>query len=204
MDAGARILKAAAPVEARRIDGTVFDADRRVREMVAAAEERARAIVAEAEGTRGRSLAAAREEGRREGEAQAAATLVRAAAERDRLLAGVSREVAQLALAVARKVLGDALSEPAGLLALAEAAVAAARGRREVVVRLNAADLRTLGGGEGLAAALRRAPVTLREDPDLAPGVVVVETEAGHIDAGVEAQLEVLARALEEALPCAR
>lgn len=201
MDAGARILKAAAPLAARRIDGAVLEADHRVRALVAAAEERASAIVAGAEAERARVLAAAREEGRREGEARAAGALVVAAAERDRLLAGARRDVARLALAVARKILGDGLEEPAGLLALVDAAVAAARGRREIVVRVSAPDAAVIRGGEGRLAALGRAPVVVREDPGLPPGSVVVETEAGRIDASVEAQLDVLARALEEALP---
>jgi flagellar biosynthesis/type III secretory pathway protein FliH len=201
MDAGPRILKRGEPLAARRIDAAVFDADRRVREMVAAGEERARALVEDAERQRARVTAEAREEGRREGEARAAALLVRAAAERDRILAGAPREVAALALAVARKVLAAALREPDALLGLAEAAVAAARARRDVVVRVGPADAATLRGGAGrLAVALGRAPVEVRVDPALPPGALVVETEGGRIDAGLDAQLEVLARALDEAL----
>jgi flagellar biosynthesis/type III secretory pathway protein FliH len=202
MDAGARILKAGAPPGPRRIDAAVFDADRRVRELVREAEDRARAIVAAALADRDRLVAEAREEGRREGEARAAALLVRAAAERDRLLADVPGEVARLALAVARRILGDALTQPDGLLSLAEAALVAARGAREVVVRANPADAGRLRASDGrLGAALDRAHVEVRDDAAVAPGAVVIETEHGHLDAGLEAQLDALARALEEALP---
>ncbi len=135
-----RILKGAAPVAARRIEAAVFDADRRVREMVAAAEERARAVVAAAWVERDSVVAEAREAGRREGEARAAATLVRAAAERDQMLREAGGEVARLAIAVARKVLGRELAEAGGALALAEAALVEARSCREVVLRVNPAD----------------------------------------------------------------
>jgi flagellar biosynthesis/type III secretory pathway protein FliH len=201
MDAGPRILKGNGPPPARRIDAAVFDADRRGREMVAAAEEQARVVIEGARAERARVLAEAREEGRREGEARAAALLVRAAGERDRLLGEAPREIARLALTVARKVLGRAVAEPEGLLAIAEAAVAAARGRSEVVVRVSPADGGALRAGQGrLVDALGRSPVEVREDPALARGVVVVVTDGGRIEAGIEAQLEVLALALEEAL----
>lgn len=170
--------------------------------MVRDAEERARSILVAAAADRDRLVAEAREEGRREGEARAAALLVRAAAERERLLAEAPREVARLSLALARKILGDALAEPEGLVALAEAALAAARGCRDVVVRANSADLAQLReAGDRLGAALGRAHVEVREDAVVVPGAVVVETERGRLDAGIEAQLEALARVLEEALP---
>jgi flagellar biosynthesis/type III secretory pathway protein FliH len=202
MGAEPRILRADEGVPSRRIAAAVLDADRRVREAVAAAEARAREVLTAAEAERARVLAEAREAGRREGEARAAAALVRAAEARDRLLRDAGREVASLALAVARKVLGRELAAPESVLPLAEAALAAARGRREVVLRVHPTNARAIRAGEGrLAAALGRAPVEVREDAALVPGAVVVDTEAGRIDAGIEAQLEVLERAVAEALP---
>ena len=52
-----------------------------------------------------------------------------------------------------------------------------------------------------LAAILARAPLAIREDPGIAPGGDVVETDAGFIDARVETQLADLRRAVEEELP---
>ena len=180
----------------------VYDADLRVRDMVSRAEERARAVLAEAEAARERIAAEARAEGLREGEAKAAAALAAAASARDRLLADVEGEVVALALAVARRVLGRELAAPGAVAALASAALAEARSRREVVLRVSPSDAGALRAAEGaLGAVLARAPLALREDPALAPGDVVVETEAGRIDARIEAQLGALARALAEALP---
>ena len=145
--------------------------------------------------------AEAAEAGRQEGLGRAAATLAGAAAERERRLAGLAGEVAALALEVARKVLGRELAvDPEAVVALATAAVAEARERREVALRVSPGDAPALRQSEGrLAALLARAPgLSLREDPSLAPGEVVIETEAGTIDARVEAQLAALARALED------
>jgi flagellar biosynthesis/type III secretory pathway protein FliH len=201
MGTEARILKATSPLEARRITSAVYEADLRVRETIAAAEQRARTLVEDAEAARSHVLAEAREMGRREGLAEVAGALARAAAERDRILAQVPREVAGLALAVARRILGREAQGAGTALALAEAAVAAARGRRLAVLRVNPADVDAVRAGEGqLAARLGGAPIEVREDPSVAVGGAVVDTDAGRIDASIEAQLEVFARAFDEAL----
>jgi flagellar biosynthesis/type III secretory pathway protein FliH len=199
----ARISRNAAPLAPRRIPAAVHEADGRVREMVRAAEERAREIVAEAEAARARVLAEASEAGRREGLGRAAAVLALAAAARDRRLADLEGEVAALALEVARKVLGRELAEREGAVAdLAARAIAEARDRRHVTLRVNPRDAAAVRAAEGrLAAILAVAPLAVREDAAVPPGGAIVETEAGRIDARVEVQLAQLARAVEEELP---
>lgn len=202
MSSSVRILKSAAPLPERRIVAAVHDADRRVREMIDAAEERARRIRSEAEAARDAIRAQAVEEGRREGLARAAGALAAAGAARDRLLAASEQEVVTLALRVARRILRLELADREGAVAeLAARAVAEARERREVVLRVNPADGPAVRASEGaLGATLVRARLVVREDPAVAPGAVVVDTEAGRIDAGIEAQLEHLGRVLGEEL----
>jgi flagellar assembly protein FliH/type III secretion protein L len=66
---------------------------------------------------------------------------------------------------------------------------------------VNPADVDAVRAGEGqLAARLGGAPIEGREDPSVAVGGAVVDTDAGRIDASIEAQLEVFARAFDEAL----
>lgn len=185
----------------RRVPARVFEADRRVREMAALSEERARAVLAAAEASAAEVLAAAREAGRREGLSLAASTLAAAAAERDRILAAVDGEVAALALDVARKVLGRHVEAfPAAVVDLVARGLAGARGRREVLVRVHPEDAAAVRAAEGdLARALARSPLGIREDPSVPRGGAVVETEAGRIDAGIEAQLREIARTMAEA-----
>jgi flagellar biosynthesis/type III secretory pathway protein FliH len=199
----AKVLRGAAPIRARVVPAMVHDADHRVREMIARAEAEARGIVAEAEAARARLAAEAAEEGRREGLARAAATLAAAARERDRRLAAAEREVVTLALAVARKVLARALAAgPGAAVELAARALEEARERREVLLRVNPADAAAVRDAAGpLGAILLRAPLAVREDAAVAPGGAVVETEAGTVDACVETQLALLARALEDCAP---
>lgn len=202
MTAKLRILKAAAPLPERRIPAAVHDADRKVREMIAAAQEEARRVRAEAEELREAVRREAVEEGRREGLAAAAAALALAGAERDRMLADAGRDLASLAVAVARKVLGNELAaREAAVADLAARALAEARERREVILRVNPADAPAIRDAEGrLGAILARARLAVREDGAVPRGGVVVDTEAGRLDGGIEAQLEHLGRALAEAL----
>lgn len=203
MTATARILRNAAPVAGRLVPAAVHETDRRVRELLDAAEEDARRLRADAQADRDRVLAEAAEEGRREGLARAAATLAGAAAERDRRLATLEREVASLALDVARVVLGRELStSPDVVVELAARALAEARDRREVTLRVNPADAAAVRAAEGALAAIPgRALLALREDPAVPRGGAIVETEAGRVDASIETQLAALARALEEVAP---
>jgi flagellar biosynthesis/type III secretory pathway protein FliH len=197
----AKILKNAAPLPARLVPAAVHEAHHRGRELVAAAEVEASRIVAEAEAARGRLRTEATEEGLLLGAARAASLLAAAAAERDRLLASVEREVVLLTLEIARKVLGDELAaRPEAVAHLAARALHEARERREVSLRVHPADAQAVrNAGDTLGAILVRAPLSVREDPLIARGSVLVETEAGRIDAGIATQLAHLARALEEA-----
>jgi len=197
----AKIVKGAPPPGGSRIEAAAYDAQERARAVVAAAEDEARRLRAQAEAEIARARANAAEEGRREGLSQAAAALARAAAARDRRLALAEREVAAVAIDVARTLIGRELDQDPGTVAdLAARALSAARDRREVTLRVNPADAEAIRAAAGrLAAMLARAPgLEVREDPGLARGDAVVETEAGRVDARVETQLAALARALDE------
>lgn len=197
MDGAAKILRGTAAHPGRRIEAAVWDADRRVREMNAAAEDDARRIRAEAEAERSRLRAEAISAGRAEGVAAAAAELVRAATARDRLLARVRADLVELAVAIARRILAREVAAGDAVEAIAAAALAEARERREVVLRIHPADAaRIRGARERLDALLLRGALAVREDPAVPPGGAVVETEAGSLDARIETQLELLAAAL--------
>jgi type III secretion protein L len=197
----ARIVKGA-PEEGRRIEAEVYEAGERARAVVAKAEADAAALRASAEADRDRLRAEAIEAGRAEGLARAAAALASAARERDRRLAAVERELLALAVDVARKILGrELLLDPAAVVGIAREALAAARGRRELTLCVNPADAGALRAAEGaLAGAVAPfAGLAIREDAAVPPGSVVVETEAGLVDARLETQLAAVLRALEEA-----
>lgn len=191
------------PALGRRVEAAVWQAGQRARAAVREAEEEARRVRAAAASERERALAEAAEAGHAEGLARAAAALASAAAARDALLAGAAAELGGLAVSIARRILARELTlSPDAVTALAARAVAEVRARREVVVRVSPEDEAAVRGGEArLAALLERGALAVRLDPALARGDVVVETEAGRVDARVSTQLAAFARALEAASP---
>jgi flagellar biosynthesis/type III secretory pathway protein FliH len=195
-----RLLKG--PPPGRRIPAAEQAERDRAAAVRAEAEASAAATRAAAEADRERVRAEAAEAGLAEGLARAAATLAAAAAERDRRLAALEGEIVTLAVEIARRILGRELAlDPGAVRELAARALAEARGRRDVALRVNPADAARLRADAPRLAALAGAPgpLALREDPAIPEGGVLVETEAGRVDARIETQLAALERALREA-----
>ena len=73
--------------------------------------------------------------------------------------------------------------------------------RREIFLRVNPADLQFIRDKKpDLLDVLSRAKeIGIREDPDVARHGVIIETDAGSIDAQLETQLAVLERTLKMA-----
>jgi flagellar biosynthesis/type III secretory pathway protein FliH len=201
----AKIIKAAEAAHAtpavggRPADALVHGAAVRAREALEAAQVEAAQLRAEARAERAQALSEARELGRQEGLALATETVARAQAVRARMRAAADDEPIALALAIARKVLGRELKlDRSAVVEIAAQALAEVRDRREVVLRVNPGDAAELRSQRTrLQELLPRAPwLELREDEAVAPGGVVVETEAGVVDARLESQLAALERAL--------
>jgi len=195
----------------RRIAAEVWQAGETARAVVASAQAEAaalrrealEALEAELGALRRSARAAAEAEGREAGRAAAATTLVRAAAERDRWLESARGEALDLAVEMARRILARELAlAPGAVRGAAQEALRAARGRRRLRLRVHPAGAAALrdGQGDGLAGGLGPA-VAVEADPSLSPGDVVLETEAGTVDARVETRLAAFRAALEAAAP---
>jgi flagellar biosynthesis/type III secretory pathway protein FliH len=187
---------------ARRIPAQLWDASLEARRRLDAATLEARAVVerarGEAEAIRGRAAA----QGREEGLACATDLVARAALVRDRLLAEAEPQLVELAFAVAGRVLERVVARDREAVAdVAARALETVRQREEVRLRVHPEDAAALREAEpSLSGQLARARcIALVEDPSVGQGGVVVETEAGSVDARLVTQLEALRRALEEA-----
>jgi flagellar biosynthesis/type III secretory pathway protein FliH len=185
----------------RRIPARVWDAEAEARRRLDDAAGEARAIVerahAEADVVRQAAAAAGREE------AMAAATeaVARAALARDRLVASAEPEIVELAFAVAARVLARAAeSDREAVVEIAARALDAVRQRADVTLRTHPDDLAALRAAEPrLLARLKRARrLALVADAAVERGGVVVESEAGTVDARLTTQLDALRRALAE------
>lgn len=178
-------------------------AQERGREIVAAARAEAEALLARAavEAAELRAVAAA--EGEAEGRAQAAALLARAAEVREARLSELDGTVVDVAIEIARRLVGRELAVAPGAVAdVARRALRAASGAGDVVLRVAPADLAAIRGeADALRALVERGELTLAEDPTLTRGEVVVEGSGGRVDARIEAQLEAFRRALRAGEP---
>jgi len=160
------------------------------------ARAQAETIVAAATAEAGRIAAAARAEADAAGEAREAERRH----DHARLRAEMEEEVVGLALAVAAKVLAVAADDPRAARESARRALRQAQGQERRTLRCHPADeagLRAAAGElrepEGTAASLAILP-----DPAVGRGGVLLETEAGVVDARIEQQLRALARGLGE------
>ncbi len=188
------------------IEASTFEAKseaQRIREKaLAEAEETRQQAQAEAE----RIKKQAHEQGYQEGRAQGATELSRIVAQASLRLTQIEAQAVpqlrDLAITIARKVLGRELEfHPDAVVDVIKQALAEkARQRREIVLRVNPEDLATVRERKPeLIEVLSRAKeIGVREDPDVARFGVVIETDAGIIDAQLETQLEVFERVLKE------
>ena len=117
---------------------------------------------------------------------------------RARLRAEAERDLVQLALAIARRVLGRELAvDPDAIHGLVLGALDKVKSLEICRVRVHPAQ------AAAVTACLRRATPAVAEvvaDAACAPGTVILETERGSLDASVESQLQEIERGLADRL----
>ena len=186
---------------ARRIPAEAWDARQAARALLAEAEDQARAIVGtalrEAEATRKAAVEAGFADGLEKGLARAAAEVVRGAEVRDRLLAGCSSELLDLAVELAERILVREVRPGLDGVAAAGRALAMVRGIPRVVLRTSQDDAASLRGG-GFSSGPDQVGVRLVVDPELRAGEVIVEAEGAAVDGRFRTQLAELRRAIAE------
>jgi flagellar assembly protein FliH len=209
--AGFDELPAAAPVDvaaikaqaqalldeaAHNAEALLADAHARARAMVEDAAVRAEGIAAEARGK-------AHDEGFAAGRAQAdgemhemlatmRGLLEMARLERHKMIESAEPELVRLALGIAERVLHQQIALDRGVVVeMAKTAIARLIERDTVTVRVNPADLeRMREHREELIAIGDIRNLRVVEDKRVDRGGVVIETEAGTIDARIGTQLE--------------
>lgn len=167
--------------QARVIRASVTEArDEAARILEEAREEAARIHAAQ--------HAELRERAREEARAELATAHLALERERRAVLDETESSIATLALAVARRIVGDALeADPEHLRVLVDDALGRMRRASRIRVRVHPDD----------AAALHPPlPAEVLCDPTLTRGGCVVESELGEVDARLEVRLDALAQAI--------
>jgi flagellar assembly protein FliH len=122
-------------------------------------------------------------------------TLEELAALRAQMIHQTERQMVQLALAIARRVIQREVSLDQDLLvAMARVALDRLGESARITVRLNPEDFDVTGAAR--AAQLEGSHVTIVADARISRGGCRVESDLGVLDAGVDAQLHEIARAL--------
>lgn len=179
----ARILRAA---EAQRwIDGYAF---------VDAAHEQARQIREQSQQWLEQARAEGFEKARQEGAEQQALLLAQTSAHVNDYLAGLEASLAELALGIARQVLGE-MDERERLLRCTAQALSAFRQDQQLSLLVPRTEV------EGLRQRIAQEPGALRDlniegDDQLQTGQARLVSPAGSVELGLEEQLDNLRRAL--------
>jgi flagellar assembly protein FliH len=118
--------------------------------------------------------------------------------------AAVAHTIAELSLAIARRVVSAQLSlDPAILVAALEAAVLTINGSPDarVIVHPAAVDALRAGWEANHGAAFLGKQWTFESDPAMQPGGCILRYDHGYVDAGLETQLEEIGIAIDAAIP---
>jgi len=186
------------------IRSETVDAKGEAQRIIERAQAEATEIVHQAELDAEKLKAAAFEQGQEEGRNTAAAQLSEIVSKSSVRLAQIEAQaepqLRELALTIARKIIGRELEfHPEAVVDIVKQALSEkARQRREIFLRVNPEDLQHIRENKpALLEVLSRAKeIGIREDPDVAVGGAIIETDAGIIDAQIETQLAVFERVL--------
>jgi type III secretion protein L len=175
-------------------------------EIVQKAQEEARAILSTAKAEAERLIHQAREKGYKEGKeagvAELNAMVLRSSNRLQELEGQLVPQLTALAVSIARRVLGRELEfHPEAVVQIVKQALAEkARQRREISLRVHPDDLQMIREhkAELLEILSRTKEIAIREDPEVGRHGVIIETDAGTIDAKLETQLAAFERVLRE------
>ena len=158
------------------------------------------AATTEAEALREKAKNEGRQEGIDQGATEVAQIIKRMTEHQQEQEAQVLPQLLKLVRKMAEKVIGSELEQrPEALVGMIKRTLHdKARQRRSLLLRVNPADLEVVRNERHrlMDALVRASDLAIREDDDISPGGVIIETEAGTIDARLETQLDALERAM--------
>lgn len=136
-----------------------------------------------------------------ESRAEAAALLVRAREHTGATLERAGEQLTRLAVAIAEKLLGEALRlDPARVEQIVAGCVqrVGAQGGRRIVLRVSPEDLAIVERAlPRLGRLVEADQLQVQPDPAVGPGGCLVDSELGQLDGRLETQLQAILQALE-------
>lgn len=175
-------------------------------EILQAAREQADTLLAEAKEQAEQMRTQAHAEGLRDGHTEGFSALSEAAlrfgARSEESQAELTGQIVTLSMGIAKRILGRELEfHPDAVVEIVKHALSEkARQRREITLRVNPSDVALIRESrpELLEMLSRCKEIAIQEDEEVSAHGVIIETEAGVIDAQLETQLATLERALHD------
>lgn len=162
------------------------------------AQAQAEQLIANANAESAELKATAEERGYAEGKEAGAAQLIELIAKQTKqfndFCATLEPQILQLTLSIMRKVISEELEAGSDIVVkITQRALKTVRQRREITIRANPQDILILKENKRalLDVLSRTKDIIFEEDPAIPLGGVLIETEAGRIDARLDTQLDV-------------
>ena len=187
------------------IDKETFEARSEAQEIRHRAQTEADALLEKARQEANDLREEARQEGRQSGRSEGAAelteTIAQASVRLQEIEERLTSQLTDVAIAIARKILGQELqTSPDAVIKIVRNALAEkARQRQEISLRVHPEDLAIIRENKAqLLEVLSRAKeISIREDVNVERYGVVIETDAGTIDAQLDSQLAIFEKVLQ-------
>ena len=187
------------PKRAGVLNAEEFEAKQEGKKIIAEAHAEATRIVAKAEEEREAAVARARDEAVAEVRARAAEEIARAKIQAGQIIADTERNILDLALKIAAKIIGrDLERDPDVLLELVTNTAESARAAKAMIFKVHPEDGKLLREKMPRLREMisRTVDIAVRDDTDIDRGSCIIQTEFGTIDGQIRTQLEMLRNVL--------
>lgn len=187
------------PRRAGVLNAEEFEAHSTAKQIVLDAQKKAEEIKAEARAYRDEVFAKAKEEAQSDVQARAAEELAKAKMQAGTIVADAEKDIVDLALKIAAKLIGrDLEREPETLAEIVATAIESARSAKAMILRVNPEDGKLLREKRPRLMELvgRAVDINIRDDSDVEKGGCVIQTEFGVIDGQLRTQFEMLRNVL--------
>lgn len=187
------------PARAGVVGAEEFEALTTAKEIVAKAHKDAEEIIANANKQKDEIFAKAAEDARADVVAKASEEIARAKMQAGQILADTEKDIIELALKVANKIIGrDLERDPSMVIEICATATEHARAAKAMILRVNPKDGALLREKKPklMEQIGRTLEIAIRDDAEIEQGGCLIQTEFGTIDAQVKTQFEMLRNVL--------
>ncbi|MBS1150480.1 MAG: flagellar assembly protein FliH [Myxococcaceae bacterium] len=187
------------PPRAGVVNAEEFEARTTAKDIIAEANKRADEIKADAEREKERVFAKAAEDAKAEVMSKASEEIARAKMQAGQILADSEKDIIELAIKIAAKIIGrDLERDPEIITEICATATEHARAAKAMILRVNPKDGALLREKKPklMEQIGRTLELAIRDDADIEPGGCLIQTEFGTIDAQLKTQFDMLRNVL--------